>query len=262
MRPSCQSAKPWPCSAAYCSDITARVFSPVLSASVALRIASTGDIARVGACGGDGVPSSAGVGSIPKASAITAGLARALNIRIGRLLGGAARMGDRAMQRVPHLLGVFPDVTGSNVALARLPGLAALRKLGFGNLHIQGAFDGVDLDDVAVANQRDRAADRGLRTDMADAEAPGRAGEPAVGDQRHLAAGALTVQRSGGRQHLTHARTALGTLVTNDEHVAFLVLARPDRGEGVILAVKAARRTGEFQLLHAGHFHDRALGRE
>ena len=58
MRPSCQSAKPWPCSAAYCSDITARVFSPVLSASVALRIASTGDIASVGACGDDGVPSS------------------------------------------------------------------------------------------------------------------------------------------------------------------------------------------------------------
>src|SRR5882724_1240606 len=156
MRPSCQSAKPWPCSAAYCSDITARVFSPVLSASVALRIASTGDIASVGACGGDGVPSSAGVGSIPKASANTAALARALNIRIGRLLGGPARVGDGAVQRIPHLLGVFPDVTGRDVAFVRFPGLAALRKLGVGDLHIQGAFDGVDLDDVAVADERDR----------------------------------------------------------------------------------------------------------
>src|SRR5712675_1507598 len=101
MRPSCQSAKPWPCSAAYCSDITARVFSPVLSASVALRIASTGDIASVGACGGG------------------------------------------AVQRIPHLLGVFPDVTGRDVAFVRFPGLAALRKLGVGDLHIQDAFDGV-----------------------------------------------------------------------------------------------------------------------
>src|SRR3954447_25634025 len=132
MRPSCQSAKPWPCSAAYCSDITARVFSPVLSASVALRIASTGDIARVGACGGDGVPSSAGVGSIPTANTMTVALMRALNIRIGRFLCGAAGMSDRAMQRIPHLLGIFPDVTGRDVAFVRLPGLAALRQLGVG----------------------------------------------------------------------------------------------------------------------------------
>src|SRR4029079_7430262 len=117
MRPSCQSAKPWPCSAAYCSDITARVFSPVLSASVALRIASTGDIAKVGACGGDGVPSSAGGGSIPKGTAITSALASALNISIGLLLCGPARMGDGAMQRIPHLLGVFPDVARGHVAL-------------------------------------------------------------------------------------------------------------------------------------------------
>src|SRR3954452_23924252 len=156
MRPSCQSAKPWPCSAAYCSDITARLFSPVLSASVALRIASTGDIASVGACSGDGVPSSAGVGSIPKASAIAAAPARRLNIRIGRLLGGPARMGDGAVQRISHLLGVFPDVSGRNVAFVRLPDLAALRQFGVGDLHIQGAFDGVDLDDVSVANERDR----------------------------------------------------------------------------------------------------------
>ena len=53
-----------------------------------------------------------GVGSIPKASAITAALARTLNIRIARLLGGPARMGDGAMQRIADLLGVFPDVTG------------------------------------------------------------------------------------------------------------------------------------------------------
>ena len=82
------------------------------------------------------------------------------------------------------------------------------------------------LDDVAVAQQRDRAADRGLGADMADAEAARRAGEPSVGDQRDLAAHALAVERGGGRQHLTHAGAALGTLIANDEHVAFLVLAR------------------------------------
>src|SRR4029079_15089189 len=136
MRPSCQSAKPWPCSAAYCSDVTARFFSPVRSASVPLRNASTGDILAAGdsaawlgdsaACGGDGVPSSDRVGSIPKASTITAVLATTLNIRIARCLGSSARMGDGAMQRVADLLGVFPDRARRDVVGVRLPRLAAL----------------------------------------------------------------------------------------------------------------------------------------
>src|SRR5436190_18831028 len=123
MRPSCQSAKPWPCSAAYCSDDTARDFSPVLSASVALRIASPGVIAAVA---GDGLPSSDRVGSIPKASATTVALARTLNIRIARLLGGPARVGDGAMQRIGDLLGVFPDVAGGDIADLRLAALPSL----------------------------------------------------------------------------------------------------------------------------------------
>src|SRR4051794_16096394 len=163
MRPSCQSAKPWPWSAAYCNDVTARVFSPVLSASVALRIASFGVMAGDSAAwGAEGVPSSDRVGSIPKASAITVTLARALNVRIARLLGSPARMGDGAMQRIADLLGVFPDVTGLDIVLVRLPSLAALVELGRRHLHIDGAGLSVDLDDVAVADQRDRTADRSL----------------------------------------------------------------------------------------------------
>src|SRR3954467_1577436 len=127
MRPSCQSAKPWPCSAAYCSEITARFFSPVLSASVALRIASIGVIAGdSAACGDDGVPSSDRVGSTPKVSAITVALATTLNIRIARCLGSPARMGDGAVERVADLLGVFPDRAGGDVVRPRLPALAAL----------------------------------------------------------------------------------------------------------------------------------------
>src|SRR4029078_8794801 len=169
MRPSCQSAKPWPCSAAYCSEMTARFFSPVLSASVALRIASIGVIAGdSAACGDDGVPSSDRVGSIPKASAITVALATTLNIRIARRLGGSARMGDGAMQRIADLLGVFPDVTGIDIALVGLPTLPALLQLGVGHLDVHGALDCIDLDDVAVTDRRDRTADRSFGADMAD----------------------------------------------------------------------------------------------
>src|SRR6185436_15959746 len=46
----------------------------------------------------------------------------------------------------------------------------------------------------------DRAADRRLRSDMADAEAARRAGEPSVGDERDFFAGALAVKRGRRRK--------------------------------------------------------------
>src|SRR5262245_43378749 len=110
MRPSCQSAMGWPCSAAYCSEVTARVFSPVRKASVALRNASPGVCDVTAAVLGDGLPSSARLGATPKASAITAALAKTLNIRIARCLAGAARVSHCAVQGWADLLGVFPDV--------------------------------------------------------------------------------------------------------------------------------------------------------
>ena len=124
------------------------------------------------------------------------------------------------------------------------------------------ALVGVDRDDVAVAQKRDRAADRRLRPDMADAEAARRAGEAPVGDQRDLVAHALAVKRRGGRQHLAHAGAAARALVADDEHVAFLVVLVLHRLEAGLLAVEAARRAGELQVRHAGDLHDRAFGRE
>ena len=71
----------------------------------------------------------------------------------------------------------------------------------------------------------DRAADRRLRADMADAEAARRAGEAAVGDERDLVAHALAVERRRGGEHLAHAGAAARALVADDEHLAFLVVA-------------------------------------
>src|SRR5258705_9037368 len=116
------------------------------------------------------------------------------------------------------------------VGLARLPFGSALSQLRIGQLYVKCPDVGVDLDDVAVAQQRDRAADRRFRPDMADAEAARRAGEAAVGDQRDLAAGALAIERRRGRQHLAHAGPAARPLVADDEDVALLVLPLVDAG--------------------------------
>src|SRR5580693_8861461 len=281
MRPSFHCAAGWPWSAAYCSAVSALAFSS--SGRLVLRKPSSGVSAAVF---GVVVPSNAKAGSIespstgpravpkPRPAAMQSALASAtplplgmrrmaaLGIRITRLLGTAARMGHRAIARRSDLLGVFPQIAGRIFLGARLPGFGAGRELGVAQLDVQRALFGIELDDVAVTDQPDRTAHGGLRPDMADAKTARRAGEPAVGDQRDLAAHALTVERSSGRQHFTHAGAAFRALVTDDQHVAFPVRPVFDGYEASFLAVEAARRPAETQARHAGNLNDGALGRE
>src|SRR5438132_49774 len=132
-----------------------------------------------------GMPSRPDAGTKPTPSASAARNAMRSNIRIARLLGGPARMGDRTVNRRSHLLGVFPQIAGRELAFARLPFLLPPRQLLVAQPHRQRAGFGVDLDDVAVAHMRDGPADRRFRSDMADAETACGAGETPVGDQRH-----------------------------------------------------------------------------
>src|SRR5580693_4034948 len=279
MRPSFHCAAGWPCSAAYCSAVSALAFSS--SGRLALRKPSSGVNAAVL---GVVVPSKAKAGAIespstgpravpkPRPTAMHSALASAtlrplvmraaLGIRIARLLGTAARMGHRAITRRPDLLGVFPQIARPIFLGARLPGLGAGGELGVAQLDVQRALLGIELDDVAVANEPDRTAHGGLGPDMADAKAARRAGETAVGDQRDLAAHALTVERSSGRQHLTHAGAAFRALISYDQHVAFPVRPVLDRFEASFLAIEATRRPGETQARHAGNLNDGAFRRE
>src|SRR5689334_7249806 len=185
-----------------------------------------------------------------------------LDVRIARRLGHSARMGQCAVARWSDLLGVFPQVTGSEFGSARLPILRAPIELSLAELDVERAALRIERDDVTVAHERDRAANRRLRTDMADAKAARGAGKTAIGNQRDLGAHALPIKSGRGRQHFAHAGSALGTLVADDEHVAFGVLPVLHRLEASLFAVKATRRTGELQSLHTRHFHDGTFGRE
>ena len=108
-----------------------------------------------------------------------------------------------------------------------LPGGAAARQFGVVDVQLQQQLVGVDGDRVAFVHQRDLAAVVGLGRHVADHHAPGAAGEAAVGDQAHALAQALADQRAGGRQHLGHARAALGAQVAQHHHVAGDDLAWP-----------------------------------
>src|SRR4029079_9277793 len=250
-------------SAAYSSELTAFTVSPALSQWAPERNASTGVIGGGPMLPSVLLPSSAIAGSAAIRRAPTSATRkRPSNVRITLFLARAAGMGDRAVHGGPHLLRVFPQITRAVIVLALLPLTLAFRKFLSGQLHVGRSLHGVDLDDVAVADQPDRAADRRLRSDMADAEAARRAGEPSVGDERDFFAGALAVERGRRRKHLAHAGAAARSLVTDDENIALFVLAVLHRIEAGLFAVEAARRPAELQRLHAGDLHDRAFGSE
>src|SRR5262245_54405278 len=141
--------------------------------------------------GGGRVGSSASAGRAP---VITRAKTRALNVRIALLFAKGAGVGDSAVPGAANALCILPDGARAVVGLARLPGGAPFLELVVGQAHRKRALDGVDLDDVAVLDERDGAADGRLRPDMADAEAARGAGEAPIGDQRNLAAHALACE--------------------------------------------------------------------
>src|SRR5580704_15151688 len=163
MWPSRHCAVASPFSAAYASEVRALVRS---SGSAAPGAGSDCSCAR-GLVG----PSNPSAGASPRPTPIRTIPSARSNVRITRLLGRSARVGHRAVERRPDLLGVLPQISGGELPLPRPPILPPTFELLCGELHIQRAFFRVDLDDVAVAQERDRPADRRLRADMADAEA-------------------------------------------------------------------------------------------
>src|SRR3712207_2986752 len=184
--------------------------SPAFRSRAAVRMASLADMYSAGARiwrGASRARPGAASRSAPSAIKV------ALDIRIALFFFCAARVGDGPVLRRADGLRVFPEVARAEFSLASGPCLAALVELGVRDLDLDGALDGVDGDNVAVPDEADGAADRRLRTHVADAEAARRAGEAPVRDERDLVAHALAVERRRGGQHLAHARAAARSLV-------------------------------------------------
>src|ERR1700753_159702 len=185
-----------------------------------------------------------------------------LNIRIALLLVRSTRMGDGTIYRGPDLLGVLPECTRCMVGRAGLPFGLTFGQLRVGQLYVKCAFHGVDLDDVTILQQPDRATDRCFRPDMADAEAAGSTGGPPVRDESDRAPQALPGQCRRGGQHFAHAGTAARPFIANHNDLALFVGLLLNRLEGVLFPIETTGRTGKFQTRHTRDLHDRAFRRE
>src|SRR3569833_187495 len=117
-----------------------------------------------------------------------------LNIRIATLLTRPSWVGHGALDRRSTQLGVLPQRPGTRAGLAPYPGFPPRGQFGVAQLHIECAGRGIKFDQITISYQADRAADRSLRADMADAEAARCTGETAISDECHLGAHALPVK--------------------------------------------------------------------
>src|SRR6202795_533731 len=237
IRPSFHCATGWPPSAAYCSEFSER---PAAVAVAGVAAAGTvffsawafkawvaaepcWETTGSAASGLTGAPSNANPGAATGvAPNINAKMIR-LDVRITLFLVRTTWMGNRAIHRWPNLLGIFPQRTRRVVSRSGLPFGLTFGEFFVGQFYVKSPDIGVDLDDVAVLQQRDRPADRGFRPDMADAEAAGGAGEPAVGDEGNLAAHALPGQRRRRGEHFPHAGTSARPLVADHQDFTLFV---------------------------------------
>ena len=114
---------------------------------------------------------------------------------------------------------------------------------------------GVDDDAVAIADERDRPAVLRFRRDVADDEPVRAAGEPAVGEQRHVGAQPGAHDRRRRRQHLRHPRSALWSFVPDHDDVALADLAllepREHRLFGVVDLGGPSNRSPSFPVIFA-----------
>ncbi|WP_166654839.1 hypothetical protein [Mycobacterium sp. BK086] len=95
---------------------------------------------------------------------------------------------------------------------------------------------------------------------MPDAQTRRAAREPAVGHQQHVLAEARTLDGAGDREHLAHARAALGALVADDDHVAVSDGAVLESVECCPLTLENPCGAFEHIGVEAGRLDHRALG--
>ena len=107
-------------------------------------------------CGPTGVPSKASAGCATGVAAKINATMNHSNIRITLFLARPTWMGNGTIHRGSDLLGILPQRTGRMICLARPPFGFTFGEFRVTQFYVKRADVGVDFDDVAVAQQRNR----------------------------------------------------------------------------------------------------------
>src|SRR5690348_14184104 len=133
-------------------------------------------------------------------------------------LGSPEKVEVAAAVRLLDVLIVEPAIAARVPTLRGAPSLASTLELIRVDAETQPAGGNVELDDVPVAHEGERAADCGLRRNVQQGGAIGRAAHSRIRDADHVANTALEeFARQGEHAPLRHRR-AHGTGVAQNEH--------------------------------------------
>ena len=171
-------------------------------------------------------------------------------------------MRDRAAGGLADQTCIFGERACPMPRRTRLPGLPPQCEFLLVDQNVHPACAGIDPDAIAVAQQRQRSADKGFRRDIADTHAARRTGKPSVGDQRDLLAHSLPVDQRGDAEHLAHAGTADRTFIADHQHFACRIVAVADGIDASFLILEYARVAFEYEVLQAGDLDHGAIGTE
>src|SRR3982751_1337014 len=171
-------------------------------------------------------------------------------------------MHHRAAASIANRLRIAPENAGSVGAGFWLPALTTLRKLLLGEFCIDCPSHSIDGDDVAIAKQRNRAADGGLGSDVSDAKASRTAGEATVRDQRDFFAHTLAIERTRGLQHFAHSRPTTRAFVADDEDVTLLVPPGQHGVQAIFLTIEHLGGPSKRQSLQPRNLRDGSLRRQ
>src|SRR5437868_12445745 len=173
-----------------------------------------------------------------------------------------ARMRDCAAGGLTDQACIFGKGAGAVPRRARLPGPPPINEFLLVHQDVHATRASIDPDAIAVAYQRQRAADEGFRGDVADTHAAGGAGKTAVGDQRNFLAHALPVDQRGDAEHLPHAGTSNRTFIADHKHVASRIVPVTNGPDATLLIFEYARGAFEYGILQARDLDHRAVGTE
>ena len=167
-------------------------------------------------------------------------------------------VGDGAEVSGADGLGVFGEDAAGVFGLGRRPLGEAGLDFGVGEFEVEGSVLGVDGNGVSVLDDGKGAAFAGFGGDVTDNEAVAAAGESAVGEKGDVVAEAFAHDGGGGGEHFSHAGSAFGSFVADDEDVAFLDFVVEDGLEGGFFGVKGFGSAAELEAFFAADFGDGA----
>src|SRR4030095_5894348 len=165
-------------------------------------------------------------------------------------------MSDSAQVSWSNHGSVFLQCAAQRRRCRRTPLGSPCCQLLIGQHHVHGASGSIDANGITVLDERQWAAHRRFRADVANAHTPRGTREAAISQQRHFLPHALTIYKGCYSQHLAHTRPAFWPLIADDDHCTRRIGALTYHRHAVFLMLEDQGRPCKGQGFQTSHLNE------